>query len=140
MLYLLQLSSTRVFEVGISTEDNGACLVNDFEFVAAMIGKTEYRNALGTFKLEDSFDIKQNTFGITVDPLQPNRVWWYGRQISTQTAPFMGVELSTDSSDSSSSDEDATNRELTLPTQSFHMDFIAKGQVQEFGLVESLPR
>ena len=112
-------------EIGIGTKDDGACLADDFEFVAAVvgpIGKQEYLAALGNFKLEDSFDIAQNTFGFTVDPLQPNRVWWYGRQVSTQIAPFMGAEPSTTNS-----------RELTLPPQSFHMDFNAEGQVQEFG-------
>ena len=83
-------------------------------------------DALGGFKLEESFDIEQNTFGFTVDPLQPNRVWWYGRQVSTQIAPFMGVEPASDA------DADAA-RELTLPPQSFHMDFTEEGLVKEFG-------
>mmetsp|Transcript_35955 Transcript_35955/g.52803 ORF Transcript_35955/g.52803 Transcript_35955/m.52803 type:complete len:235 (-) Transcript_35955:261-965(-) len=112
-------------EIGIGTKDSGACLATDFEFVAAVvgpIGREEYLDALGGFKLEESFDIEQNTFGFTVDPLQPNRVWWYGRQISTQIAPFMGAEPSADSS-----------TELTLPPQSFHMDFNEDGLVKEFG-------
>ena len=118
-------------EIGIGTKDSGACLAPDFEFVAAVvgpIGREEYLDALGGFKLEESFDIEQNTFGFTVDPLQPNRVWWYGRQISTQIAPFMGVEPS-----SSSEDENAVATELTLPPQSFHMDFTEEGLVKEFG-------
>lgn len=114
-------------EIGIGTKDNGACLAEDFQFVAAVvgpIGKQDYINALGSFKLEESFDIQQNTFGFTVDPLQPNRVWWYGRQISTQIAPFMGVE---------SSAKDEAPSVLILPPQSFHMDFTEDGQVKEFG-------
>lgn len=98
----------------------------------------------GGFKLEESFDIEQNTFGFTftVDPLQPNRVWWYGRQVSTQIAPFMGVEppASAAAHDDSDDDSDAntnTARELklklTLPPQSFHMDFTEEGLVKEFG-------
>ena len=115
-------------EIGIGTKDSGACLAEDFEFVAAVvgpIGREEYLNALGGFKLEESFDIQQNTFGFTVDPLQPNRVWWYGRQISTQIAPFMGAEPSPAAADSPT--------ELTLPPQSFHMDFTEDGLVKEFG-------
>mmetsp|Transcript_5208 Transcript_5208/g.7972 ORF Transcript_5208/g.7972 Transcript_5208/m.7972 type:complete len:236 (+) Transcript_5208:127-834(+) len=111
-------------EIGIGTQDSGACLATDFEFVAAVvgpIGREEYLDALGGFKLEESFDIEQNTFGFTVDPLQPNRVWWYGRQVSTQIAPFMGVEPAADT------------EELTLPPQSFHMDFTEEGLVKEFG-------
>ena len=119
-------------EIGIGTKDSGACLAPDFEFVAAVvgpIGREEYLNALGGFKLEESFDIEQNTFGFTVDPLQPNRVWWYGRQISTQIAPFMGVEPSS----SSDNDDSVVATELTLPPQSFHMDFTEEGLVKEFG-------
>jgi len=80
-------------------------------------------NALGGFKLEESFDIQQNTFGFTVDPLQHNRVWWFGRQISKQIAPFMGVQPPTDGSVT----------ELTLPPQLYHMDFNEQGLVTEFG-------
>jgi hypothetical protein len=61
-------------DLRISTKDDGACLADDFEFVAAVVGpisKQEYLNALGGFKLEYSFDIQQNTFSFTVD----NRVW-----------------------------------------------------------------
>lgn len=80
-------------------------------------------NALGGFKLEESFDIQPNTFGFTVDPLQHNRVWWFDRQISKQIAPFMGVQPPTDGSVT----------ELTLPPQLFHMDFNEQGLVTEFG-------
>ena len=43
-------------EVLIGTKDGGACLGEDFEFVAAVVGpipKDEYLDALDTFKLED---------------------------------------------------------------------------------------
>ncbi|KAL7435239.1 hypothetical protein ACHAXM_004532 [Skeletonema potamos] len=112
-------------QIGIGTKDSGACLADDFEFVAAVVGpinKEEYLNALGGFKLEESFDIKQNVFGFTVDPLQHNRVWWFDRQISKHIAPFMGVQPPTDST-----------TELTLPPQLFHMDFNEQGLVKEFG-------
>ena len=109
-------------DVGIGTKDNGACLAEDFEFVAAVVGpisKTEYLNALNGFKLRDSFDIEQNMFGFTVDPMQANRVWWFDRQIAKQINTFMGVE--------------PIENELTLPPQSFHMDFTEDGLVKEFG-------
>jgi hypothetical protein len=47
-------------EVDIGTKDGGECLADDFEFCAAVvgpIGKEEYVNALGTFKLEDAFGV-----------------------------------------------------------------------------------
>ena len=43
-------------DVLIGTKDGGACLGDDFEFVAAVVGpipKEEYLDALDTFKLED---------------------------------------------------------------------------------------
>ena len=110
-------------DVGIGTKDNGACLADDFEFVAAVVGpisKREYLNALNGFKLEDSFDIQQNLFGFTVDPMQTNRVWWFDRQIAKQISTFMGAQPTADN-------------ELTLPSQLFHMDFTEDGLVKEFG-------
>lgn len=109
-------------DVGIGTKDDGACLADDFEFVAAVVGpisKVEYLNALNGFKLEESFQIQQNVFGFTVDPIQPNRVWWFGRQVAEQTNTFMGVE--------------PISHELILPPQLFHMDFSDDGLVREFG-------
>lgn len=108
--------------IGIGTKDSGACLADDFEFVAAVVGpisKDEYLNALNGFKLEDSFDIQQNVFGFTVDPMQTNRVWWFDRQIAKQISSFMGAE--------------PKSNELTLPPQLFHMDFNEDGKVKEFG-------
>ncbi|KAL7488854.1 hypothetical protein ACHAWX_000230 [Stephanocyclus meneghinianus] len=109
-------------DIGIGTKDDGACLADDFEFVAAVVGpisKDEYLNALKGFKLDDSFDIQQNMFGFTVDPMQTNRVWYFGRQIAKHIRPFMGVEPS--------------HNELTLPPQLFHIDFNEDGLVKEFG-------
>ena len=60
-------------EVGIGTMDGGACLADDFEFVAAVVGpisKKEYLAALTSFNLEDSFDITPNFYGFSVDPMQ----------------------------------------------------------------------
>eukprot|EP00980_Cylindrotheca_fusiformis_P006900 scaffold1442_cov128-Cylindrotheca_fusiformis.AAC.21 len=70
-------------DIGFGTKDGGECLADDFEFCAAVVGplpKDEYLNALGSFKLEESFDITMNLFGFHVDPLQPNRVWFFQRQ------------------------------------------------------------
>jgi len=108
--------------IGIGTKDSGACLADDFEFCAAVVGpipRDEYLAALKSFSLEDSFDIQQNYFGFNVDPLQTNRVWFFTRQVAKHTATFVGVE--------------ATGKELTMPPQLMHMDFNEDGLVKEFG-------
>ncbi|CAM9281772.1 unnamed protein product, partial [Heterosigma akashiwo] len=111
-------------DVGIGTKDGGACIADDFEFAAAVVGplsKGEYLGALQSFALEDSFQIKQNFFGFTVDPLQTNRVWFFSRQVATQIAPFLGVK------------PEDTKEDLVLPPQLFHLDFNEDGLVKEFG-------
>jgi hypothetical protein len=109
-------------DIGVGTKDDGACLADNFEFCAAVVGplsKKEYLGALGSFKLEDSFDITQNAFGFNVDPMQTNRVWFFNRQVAKHVNDFVGVK--------------ATGKELILPPQLFHMDFNEDGKVTEFG-------
>jgi len=112
-----------VLIAGIGTKDDGACLAPDFEFCAAVVGplpKEEYLEALGSFKLEDSFDIQQNFFGFSVDPLQTNRVWFFTRQVAKQVAVFVGASPD-------------GREDLVLPPQSMHLDFDDDGLVKEFG-------
>ncbi len=109
-------------EIAIGTKDGGACLADDFTFCAAVVGpidKEEYLGALGTFKLEESFDIQQNFFGFHVDPLQTNRVWWTSRAVAKHVETFAGVE--------------ATGKELVMPPQLYHLDFNEDGLVKEVG-------
>lgn len=109
-------------DIKIGLADNGACLAEDFEFCAAVVGpipKEDYIGALENFKLEDSFDIDPNYFGWTVDPMQTNRVWFMGRSIAKHVAQFAGVE--------------ATGKELVMPPQQFHLDFNEEGLVKEIG-------
>lgn len=109
-------------DIAIGTKDDGDCLSDDFEFCAAVVGplpKEEYLGALGSFKLEDSFDINQNMFGFNVDPMQPNRVWFMSRQTAKHVNDFVGVE--------------ASGKELILPPQVLHLDFNEDGKVKEFG-------
>lgn len=109
-------------DIGVGTKDGGECLAEDFEFCAAVVGplaKKEYLGALGSFKLEESFDITQNAFGFSVDPMQANRVWFFNRQVAKHVNDFAGVK--------------ATGKELVLPPQLFHMDFNEDGKVKEFG-------
>lgn len=113
-------------KIQTGTKDGGACLAPDFEFVAAVVGpipKDEYLAALGSFKLENSFDIQSNFFGFTVDPMQTNRVWFFSRQVAKHIAPFMGAVP----------EKTKDGGVLTLPPQVMHMDFNPDGLVKEFG-------
>lgn len=112
--------------VGIGTKDGGECLAEDFEFCAAVvgpIGRKEYLAALGSFSLEESFDITPNFFGITVDPMQPNRVWFFNRVKGIHINNFMGAP--------------ASGKEIIYPPQTLHLDFNEEGKVKEFGFYTS---
>jgi hypothetical protein len=109
-------------DCGIGTADGGACLAEDFEFCAAVvgpIGRKEYLGALGSFGLEEAFDITPNYFGLSVDPLQPGRVWFFNRVRAIHKGEFMGAK--------------ATGKEILYPPQVFHMDLNEQGLVKEFG-------
>jgi hypothetical protein len=109
-------------QVALGTKDGGACLADDFEFVAAVVGpisKTEYLNALQTFDLEKSFDLTSNFFGMSVDPFQTNRVWFFNRVQAKHTGTFMGAP--------------ASGMDITYPPQVHHLDFNADGKVKEYG-------
>jgi len=111
-------------DIALGIEDGGACLADDFEFVAAVvgpIGKEEYLNALGSFKLEDSFDITSNFFGFIVSPMQTNRVYFFSQQTAKQIASFAGKEPDDDQED------------LILPPQVHHIDFDDGGKLKDFG-------
>mmetsp|Transcript_19108 Transcript_19108/g.41643 ORF Transcript_19108/g.41643 Transcript_19108/m.41643 type:complete len:251 (+) Transcript_19108:1-753(+) len=117
-------------EVLLGQKDDGECLSPDFEFVAAVvgpIGKEEYLGALSSFKLEESFDIKPNFFGFSVDPIMRNRVWFFNRQTGTHVAPFLGAEPK------KADDKDAAKNELILPPQCYHIDFDDELKMKEFG-------
>ena len=113
-------------DVLLGQKDDGACLSEKFEFVAAVvgpIGKDEYLGALANFKLEESFDIAPNFYGFAVDPMQRNRVWFFNRQTAVHKANFLGADPK----------EDASENELTLPPQCYHIDFDEDLKMQEFG-------
>ena len=112
-----------VLEAGVGTKDGGACLAPDFEFCAAVVGplgRDEYLNALGTFKLETAFpDLNPQYYGFRVDPFEPNRVWFTSRSTATHTGPLLG--------------KPPTGKKLTLPPQQFHLDFNEDGLLREIG-------
>jgi hypothetical protein len=118
---LIALAKEVVMIKGTGTKDGGECLADDFVFRAAFVEtpKDKYIEALESFSLEDSFDLRQQFFGWTVDPLQPNRVYVFNRQEATFENAFVGVK--------------ADGRELILPPQCNHVDFNEDGKVKEFG-------
>merc|ERR1712032_1571663 len=75
--------------------------------------------ALGSFKLTEAFDNKPNFFGFTVDPMQPNRVWFFNRVRAVHVGEFRGLP--------------ATGKKIEYPPQSFHLDFNPDGLVKEVG-------
>ena len=113
-------------QCGIGTKDGAECLAPDFEFCAAVVGpipRVEYIEALENFNLEDSFDITSNFFGLTVDPMQPNRVWFLNRVRGIHTGEFLVAK--------------PTGKEIVYPPQTLHLDFNEDGKVKEFGFYTS---
>ena len=112
-----------VLTLGLGTKDEGACLAEGFEFCAAVvgpIGKEKYLEALGDFKLEESFDVNAQYHMFRVDPLQTNRVWFHTRTLATHVADSKLFGK-------------ATGKEIVNPPQCMHMDFTADGLVKEVG-------
>ena len=113
-------------EIMLGLGDNGECLAENFQFCAAVvgpIGKQPFLDALGGFKLEDSFDIETNRFGFTVSPIQPNRVYFLTSNTAQMKSDFMGV-----------SKENAKNKgNLILPPECHHADFDEEMKLTEYG-------
>ena len=64
---------------------NPDLLAEDFKFIFPIVGpltKIEFCTIFGGFKLREAFpDTRRNYFGFTVDPLEPNRVWFFARYL-----------------------------------------------------------
>ena len=53
--------------------------------IVGPLGKREFLNAFGSFKVKEAFpDLTDNSW-FQVDPLEPNRVWFFSRATGTQT-------------------------------------------------------
>merc|ERR1719387_2381860 len=75
----------KIVETKEDEKDMGSCLAEGFEFCAAVvgpIGKEKYLEALGDFKLEESFDVNAQYHMFRVDPFQTNRVWFHTRTLA----------------------------------------------------------
>jgi hypothetical protein len=75
-------------EFGTKAGADTSCLAEDFQFVAPIVGplsKGEFLKAFGSFKVQDAIpDLKDNSW-FQVDPLEPNRVWFFSRATGTHT-------------------------------------------------------
>ena len=69
-------------EFGTAPGADDSVLAEDFQFVAPIVGpltKAEFMGAFGSFKVKEAFpDLKDNSW-FQVDPLEPNRVWFFSR-------------------------------------------------------------
>jgi len=67
-------------------------LAEDFQFVAPIVGplsKQEFTKSFSEFGVKVAFpDARENFFGFSVDPQEPNRVWMFSRASSTHTGPL----------------------------------------------------
>jgi len=58
-------------------------LADDFQHVFPVVGplkKEEFCTIFSSFKIHDALpNVKANYFGFTVDPVEPNRVWFFAR-------------------------------------------------------------
>eukprot|EP00421_Protoceratium_reticulatum_P073444 CAMPEP_0168416250 /NCGR_PEP_ID=MMETSP0228-20121227/30646_1 /TAXON_ID=133427 /ORGANISM="Protoceratium reticulatum, Strain CCCM 535 (=CCMP 1889)" /LENGTH=292 /DNA_ID=CAMNT_0008430075 /DNA_START=73 /DNA_END=951 /DNA_ORIENTATION=- len=108
-------------EFGTAPGEDGSCLAEDFQFVAPIVGplsKNEFRAAFGSFKLRDAVpDLSDNSW-FQVDPLEPNRVWFFSRSTGTQTGPmnFGGQQIP------------ASNAKILMPPQAQSMLFNEEGK------------
>eukprot|EP00873_Tetraselmis_striata_P004054 jgi/Tetstr1/424318/TSEL_014885.t1 len=70
---------------------------DDFVFRGPVVGplaKKDYLDTMDAFKIYKSFpDIQSNSWGYSVDPQEPNRVWFFVRQTGTNTGPITFGEL-----------------------------------------------
>jgi len=67
-------------------------LSEDFQFIFPVVGplqKTEFIEAFSSFKIEEAFTGNYNYFGFNVDPMEPNRVWFFSRSQLMHSGVFM---------------------------------------------------
>jgi len=107
-------------EFGTKAGADTSVLAEDFQFVAPIIGplgKAEFINAFGSFKVQEALpDLKDNSW-FQVDPLEPNRVWFFSRATGTHTGTLrFGAGMP------------ATGRAVRMPPQAQSMLFNEQGQ------------
>lgn len=107
-------------EFGTKPGADDSVLAEDFQFVAPIVGplsKTEFMGAFGSFKVKEAFpNLKDNSW-FQVDPLEPNRVWFFSRATGTNTGTMnFGTQLA------------PTGKQVNMPPQAQSMLFNEKGE------------
>mmetsp|Transcript_52668 Transcript_52668/g.113814 ORF Transcript_52668/g.113814 Transcript_52668/m.113814 type:complete len:291 (-) Transcript_52668:38-910(-) len=107
-------------EFGTAEGCDRSCLAEDFQFVAPIVGplsKSEFLRAFGSFKIKEAIpDLKDNSW-FQVDPLEPNRVWFFSRATGTHTGTLnFGAPIA------------ATGKSIQMPPQAQSMLFNEQGQ------------
>lgn len=67
-------------------------LAEDFQFIFPVVGplqKAEFIEAFSSFKIEEAFTGSANFFGFNVDPMEPNRVWFFSRSVQTHSGELV---------------------------------------------------
>jgi len=101
-------------------------LSEDFQFIFPIVGpltKEEFTTVFSSFKVDDAFpNSKNNFFGFTVDPLEPNRVWYFSRAVLKHegTLKFGKLELP------------ATRKTVIHTPQAFSVSFDGEGRIYKF--------
>mmetsp|Transcript_23648 Transcript_23648/g.80636 ORF Transcript_23648/g.80636 Transcript_23648/m.80636 type:complete len:232 (-) Transcript_23648:1819-2514(-) len=75
--------------------DKPELLADEFFIVLPVVKlpKDDFVNIFGSFDIKSAMpDLDERFFGFTVDPTEPNRVWFFGRGIGTHTEKFLRFE------------------------------------------------
>lgn len=107
-------------EFGTAVGADDSVLAEDFQFVAPIVGplsKAEFTGAFGSFKVKEALpDLKDNSW-FQVDPLEPNRVWFFSRATGTNTGNMnFGRTIA------------PTGKQVSMPPQAQSMLFNEKGE------------
>ena len=95
-------------------------LSEDFQFIFPVVGpltKKEFTEAFSSFKVEDAFTGSYNYFGFNVDPMEPNRVWFFSRGVVTHSGVlyFGAMKMK------------PTGKTVVVPPQVLSMSFNTEG-------------
>jgi len=66
-------------------------LSEDFQFIFPVVGprtKAQFVKIYSNFKVEEALTGSNNYFGFNVDPMEPNRVWFFTRSVLTHSGVF----------------------------------------------------
>jgi len=112
------------------TED---LLADDFQFVAPIVGplkREEFLKAINQFDIKTAFpDLAANMWGFHVDPMEPNRVWYFTRSTGEHRGVFnFGRPIP------------ATGKQVQSPPQAQSMLFNPDGKVYTLTVGYSMDR